>query len=88
MGSGDWRFSLPITAQNADGVVMPASLLDNGASYYQGTVSGTIAGLTDRVAIFCPGIASVNTSVSVSASTPFTWGSTDALMFNGSYEAA
>jgi hypothetical protein len=86
VGSGDWRFSLPVSAQSADTIQMSCSMLDNGVSWYQGTVNGTYAGLTDRTSIICD--TSGVGAVGVSPNTPFVWGSTDSLMFNGSYEAA
>lgn len=85
-GSGDWRFSLPVTAYSADSIQMSCSMLDNGINWYQGTVNGTYSGLTDRTSIICD-TAGVN-AAAVTATTPFTWGAGDSLIFNGSYEAA
>ena len=85
-GSGDWRFSLPVSAQSPDTIQFPCSMLDAGNAWYQGTVNGTYSGLTDRTSILVDtaGIA----SGAVTSGSPFTWGYGDSLMFNGSYEAA
>ena len=86
MGTGDWRFSLPVPAQNPDCIQFPVSILDNGVAWYQGTANGTYTGLTDRTSIITDGTGA--TSGAVTASNPFTWGTGDSLQFNGSYEAA
>jgi len=87
-GTGAFLFSLPVTASNADGIQFPCSMLDNGVAWYQGTVNGTYSGFTNRSAIIAQSAGGVNSSQGVFATFPFTWGSTDSLQFNGSYEAA
>lgn len=83
-GSGNWRFSLPVAAASSDGVVMPATYLDNGVSWYTGLVNCEYDGDTDYVV---PLLGS-SPSGAVTSTAPFTWNSGDALTFNGSYEAA
>ena len=85
-GAGSFQFSLPVTASNADGIQFPCSMLDNGVHWYQGTVNGTYTGATYKSAIIYNNTSGWADSVTSTA--PFTWGSTDSLQFNGSYEAA
>jgi hypothetical protein len=84
-GTGTWYFSLPVNAAAADAIIMPATLLDNTVAWYQATVNGVYGNFTDKTALIHDTAGSG--SVSVTNSTPFTWGSTDSLQFNGSYEA-
>lgn len=86
-GSGDWRFSLPVSAVESDTIQMPCSILDVGNDWYEGTVNGRYAGLTDRSAILALA-QSGHKSQAVAATHPFNWGNGDSLQFNGSYEAA
>ena len=83
-GTGNWRFTLPITAASSDGVVMPATFLDNGTNWYTGTMTCAY----DGSASYVVPLTSASPSGAVTASVPFTWATTDALTFNGSYEAA
>ena len=82
-GTGNFRFTLPITASSSDGVVMPATFLDNGVNWYMGTVTCAYDGSTSYVVP----LTSASPSGAVTASVPFTWATGDALTFNGSYEA-
>jgi hypothetical protein len=86
-GSGDWRFSLPVTAASADGIQFPCTMLDNGVHWYEGTVNGTYANNTTYSAIIAKAGNQAH-SDGVNATSPFNWGSADSLQFNGSYEAA
>ena len=85
-GSGAWLFGLPVPAASPDGIQFPCSILDNTVAWYGGTVNGTYSGLTDKTAIITPQ-PSTHTQAAVTATSPFTWGNTDSLQFNGSYEA-
>ena len=86
-GSGDWRFSLPVTAASADGIQFPCTMLDNGVNWYEGTVNGAYANNTTYSVIIAKATNQAY-SGGVNATLPFNWGSTDSLQFNGSYEAA
>jgi hypothetical protein len=86
-GTGAFLLSLPFTASNADGIQFPCSMLDNGAAWYQGTINGTYSGFTNRTAIIAQSPGGANSSQGVTSTFPFTWGSTDSLQFNGSYES-
>ena len=83
-GTGNWRFTLPIAASSSDGVVMPATFLDNGVNWYTGTVTCAYDGSTSYVVP----LTSASPSTAVTTAVPFTWATADALTFNGSYEAA
>jgi len=85
-GSGDWRFSLPVTAASADGIQFPCTMF-NGVHWYEGTVNGTYANNTTYSAIIAQAGNQAH-SDGVNATSPFNWGSADSLQFNGSYEAA
>jgi hypothetical protein len=82
-GTGAFQFSLPFSASSPDGIQFPCSLLNNGVSWYTGTVNGTYSGATNKSAIL------INTSPApaVSSAAPFVWGNTDSIQFNGTYEA-
>jgi len=82
--SNAWLFGLPFTAKASEAIQFPCSILDNGVAWYQGTVNGTYAGNTNNSAII---VATTNANaVGVTYNSPFTWGATDSLQFNGSYE--
>lgn len=82
-GTGAWRFSLPVNAYDNQSVVMPATYLDNGVSWYIGTVNTQYAGATSYVTA----LIGATPSGAVQNTSPFTWGSSDSLTFNGSYES-
>jgi hypothetical protein len=84
-GSGAFQFSLPVTASSPDGIQFPCSMLDNGIHWYQGTVNGTYSGNNYKSAIIYPNTSGWSDAVTSTA--PFTWGNTDSLQFNGSYES-
>jgi len=86
-GTGPFLFSLPVSASNADGIQFPCSMLDNGFAWYQGIINGTYSGFTEKAAIIALSPGGYNSSEAVTSVHPFTWGSTDSLMFNGSYES-
>lgn len=83
-GTGNWRISLPVAAADSDGVVMPATYLDNGVNWHIGLVNCEYDGNTSYV-VPLKGTAP---SGAVDATSPFTWNAGDSLVFNGSYEAA
>jgi hypothetical protein len=83
-GTGNWRFNLPVAAASADGVVMPATYLDNGVNWYTGLVNCEYDGNVNYVV---PLLGS-SPSGAVTNTAPFTWNSGDAITINGSYEAA
>lgn len=87
VGTGAWQFTLPFTAASADGVQFPCSMLDNTVAWYAGVVNGTYSGNTTKSAILCT-TSGTHAFGAVSPTTPFTWGTGDSLMFNGSYEIA
>jgi hypothetical protein len=84
-GAGAFQFSLPVTASSPDGIQFPCSILDNGIHWYQGIVNGTYTGATHKSAIIYPNTSGWSDAVTSTA--PFTWGNTDSLQFNGSYES-
>jgi hypothetical protein len=84
-GTGSFQFSLPVTASSPDGIQFACSILDNGVHWYQGTVNGTYSGFTYKSAVIVS--TSSGWANAVNANTPFTWGDTDSLQFNGSYES-
>ena len=88
-GTGEWFISLPFTASSADGVQIPVSILDdNSNAWYQGLMNGSYIGYDNRSAILCPTTAFDNFSVGVNLLKPFTWGTADYLVWNGSYKIA
>jgi hypothetical protein len=86
-GVGAWQFGLPVTASVADAIQLQCSMLDNGIAWYGGIVNGTYSGDTFRSAIITT-TPSTHSWQGVQSSAPFTWGASDSLMFNGSYEIA
>jgi hypothetical protein len=85
-GTGAWQFGLPITASSPDGVQFACSMLDSSTTWYGGTVNGTYSGATFKTAIITPQPLT-HTQAAVTATSPFAWGDTDSLQFNGSYES-
>ena len=83
-GTGNWRMTLPVAAKSTNHVVMPATYLDNTVNWYIGMVNCEYDGNANYVV---PLLGS-SPSAAVTNTAPFTWGNTDSLTFNGSYEAA
>jgi hypothetical protein len=83
-GTGAWYISLPVTAASAYGVIMPATMLNNGITWYSGLVNGGRLGNTSITEIQWQNTG--GTADGISSSIPFVWGSTDEFEFNGSYE--
>jgi hypothetical protein len=86
-GVGDWKIGLPVAAINAYAIQIPASLLDSGNGWYTGLMNGS-RGLSTIYSEIQVNESSANTAVGISSIFPFTWGSSDELSFNGSYEIA
>ena len=87
MGTGAWQFSLPFTAASFDGIQFPCSMLDNTVAWFGGFVNGTYGGFTTKSSIICT-TSGTHAFSAVGPNNPFTWGTGDSLMFNGSYEIA
>ena len=87
-GSGAFQFSLPFSASSPDGIQFPCSILNNGFAWYQATVNGTYSGDVNKSAIIALSSGGVNSSEAVTATHPITFGVSDSLQFNGSYEIA
>ena len=83
-GSGAWLIGLPLPAINAYAIQLPSSLLDNGTAWYSGLMNGGRNGNTSYSEIQVQNTG--GTANGISATYPFTWGDTDELSFNGSYE--
>jgi hypothetical protein len=84
-GTGAWRFSLPVAAYAAEGIMMTAACLDNGVAWYQASAVGTYGGSTSYTSILADSTGT--TSTAVTYNTPFTWGSVDSLIIGGAYES-
>jgi hypothetical protein len=80
-GAGDWRVSLPITAQNAFNVIANAMYLDNTVQWYEGSAFNSFTGSTTTLTMYY-------TNTTVSNIAPFTWASGDYLIITGTYEAS
>jgi len=87
-GSGAFQFSLPFSASSPDGIQFPCSILNNGFAWYQATVNGTYSGATNKSALIAQSAGGVNSSEAVTATHPITFGTSDSIQFNGSYEIA
>ena len=85
-GSGEWYVSMPFTASNADGILMTATLLDNGTAWYNAILNGARAGFNHKSAIQYQNTG--GTTDSLASNTPFTWTTSDRFIWNGSYEIA
>jgi hypothetical protein len=85
-GTGEWYVSMPLTASNADAILMTAQLLDNLSAWYNATINGARAGFSYKTAIQYQ--ATGGTANDVNATQPFTWVSGDRFLWNGSYEIA
>jgi hypothetical protein len=61
---------------------MPCSMLNNGTAWYAGIVNGSYSGATASSSI----ITTSSPASAVNPTSPFPWGPSDTLQFNGSYE--
>jgi hypothetical protein len=80
-GSGTWHFGLPVSAQATNGVVCPATMLNNGTAWYTGAAFNEYQGTNSSVTV-------LSGSSAVAPTVPFTWSSGCTLEINGSYESA
>ncbi len=80
-GAGDWRVSLPVTAQNNFNVIANAMYLDNTIQWYEGSAFNAFTGSTTTLTMYY-------TNTTVSNISPFTWASGDYLVITGTYEAS
>jgi hypothetical protein len=87
-GGGALLFGLPVNAKSADGIQFPCSIMDQGNAWYQATVNGTYSGFTDKSAIIVQSAGGGNSSEAVTGMVPITFGASDSIQFNGSYEIA
>ena len=91
-GSGDWKIGLPVAAINAYAIQIPASLLDGsgGTGWYNALMNGAVAlnTISSQILYNLPPSFGGSAAGGISSNFPFTWGSGDALYFNGSYEIA
>jgi hypothetical protein len=85
-GSGEWYISMPLTASNADAILMTAQLLDNGSAWYNATLNGARAGFNYKSAIQYQAVG--GTANDINATQPFTWTTGDRFLWNGSFEIA
>jgi hypothetical protein len=87
-GAGALLFGLPVNAASPDGIQFPCSIMDQGNAWYQATVNGTYSGFTDKSAIIVQSAGGGNSSEAVTGMVPITFGASDSIQFNGSYEIA
>ncbi len=80
-GAGDWRVSLPVTAQNNFNVIANAMYLDNTIQWYEGSAFNAFTGSTTTLTMYY-------TNTTVSNISPFNWASGDYLVITGAYEAS
>jgi hypothetical protein len=80
-GAGNWRVSLPVTAQNAFNVIANAMYLDNTTQWYEGSAFNSFTGSTTTLTMYY-------TNTTVSNISPFTWVAGDYLIITGTYEAS
>jgi hypothetical protein len=85
-GSGAWLIGLPLPAINSYAIQITSSLLNNGNAWYSGLMNGGRFGNTSYSEIQVQNTS--GTADGISSTYPFTWGDTDELSFNGSYEIA
>lgn len=81
-GTGTWRVALPVTAKSGVRWSFQGDGVDTGVNAY------TIRGVTDGSAAFCSIYRVGNPEAAVTSTVPHTWGNTDILTVQGSYEAA
>jgi hypothetical protein len=87
-GTLDWKFGLPVTAQNTN-YQFSASILDTGANWYGAIGNGTyLSSTTEFVCMTPTNNAAVYTWSGVTASQPITFGTGDYIVISGTYEAA
>lgn len=85
LGTGAWRFSLPVNGYDPGCVIAPCTLLRNGHSWYEATALTRYFGDTSYVTLIAHW---QNQTATVKAGYPFHWANTDVLSINGTYESA
>jgi hypothetical protein len=86
-GTGDWRISLPVNAYDTSSAIIPTTFLHNGTgtAWYQGLSYTEYDGNASYVVpVWDKGFTG---SAAVSSTIPHSWGQTDSLALNGSYES-
>lgn len=87
-GSGNYNISLPVTAKDNSGIILPATYLQNGTGYFLGSAINEYDGSNSHVTLMAIDSTTPAMATTVSPSVPFTWASTDTIHISGSYEAA
>ena len=80
LGSGAWRLSLPISAQNNYNSIFNAVLSDNGSRWYQATAFNGYDANPNYVTLYY-------SDAPVNDTAPFTWTNGDSFVITGTYEA-
>jgi hypothetical protein len=81
-GNGSWTFTIPVTADTANGLLGPVSgeAIDTGVNRYTVHVQGV------STTVYTP--VSGNPETAVTSASPFTWANGDTLVVHGWYIAA
>ena len=82
-GSGNWQFGLPINAQSGTNVVVPATYLNDGVGWYYGIANNGYLGGTSNITP----LYGSTTATPITSTNPFTWGTSDTIAINGTYES-
>lgn len=87
-GTGIWRFTMPTSVSSfvtSDTIIGQAHGVDNGNNDYHGYALWKPANTAADIEFYAGGGGGAMSSTS--ATSPFTWGSTDFLYIHGNYEA-
>ena len=82
-GSGNWQFGLPVDAQSGTNVVVPATYLHDGVGWYYGIANNGYLGGTSNITP----LYGSTTVIPITPTNPFTWGASDTIAINGTYES-
>jgi len=86
-GSGAWMFGLPVTAYNSN-YQFAASILNDGVAWYGAIGNGNYKNSTSYFTLIHQNDTVTTIWGGVTATAPFTFGTSDTLTVSGSYEAA
>ena len=88
-GTGQWRFTLPISAVSSTAVIAP-STYRNASSWWYGIANTEYDGSVSYVVPLCPltSPSVTGAATTVDATHPFTWTTGDTLVINGTYQSA
>jgi hypothetical protein len=85
LGTGYWQFSLPVTAQSTNAVILNGIFSQPGTQFLQGSAITSYDNNTGYVVPLLNNGASGSTTIT--SSSPFSWATSNILTLSGMYES-